>query len=106
MEYSDFPYPFDTPLFPTNVAVKDYLHAYAKELENRGIIRYNSEITKVIRCTKNYNKKWKVIIRNTTGSIETTYWDTVIVATGTFANPVIPKKIRTERAWENHYQAL
>ncbi|KAI6708512.1 thiol-specific monooxygenase [Diplocarpon mali] len=91
MQYEGINYPARTPLFPRNTVVKKYLQDYARELEDRNIIQYNSEVTLVKYRTKDYNKKWQVNVKNpTTGRVEETHWDAVVVALGTFGRPDIP----------------
>jgi cation diffusion facilitator CzcD-associated flavoprotein CzcO len=65
MRYSDFPYQEETALFPKNPSLARYLHAYARDLEERGTIEYNTEVIKVCRrLTAGPNQlKWEVEIR-------------------------------------------
>ncbi|EKD19712.1 thiol-specific monooxygenase [Drepanopeziza brunnea f. sp. 'multigermtubi' MB_m1] len=105
MQYEGVEYPKDTALFPENTVVQEYLQSYARELHDRGIIRYGEEVTLVRHRQKDYNKKWQVECRKVFGRrtkhrkttdkseympTETTWWDAVVVALGTFAQPDIP----------------
>ncbi|KAL2060914.1 hypothetical protein VTL71DRAFT_8966 [Oculimacula yallundae] len=101
MQYTGVPYPDNTPLFPRNTVVKDYLQAYAKELEDRNIIKYNCDITAVEICYDKSGieglfedsamKKWQVTLNNAkTIFEESSLWDAVVVAVGTFTKPNVP----------------
>ncbi|TVY44217.1 Thiol-specific monooxygenase [Lachnellula subtilissima] len=95
MEYSGVPYPEDTPLFPTNTAVAKYLHDYARELEDRGIIKYNSRVINIRRCQHQARNIWQVTVQlvgRGGGMEELKYYDDVIVVLGTFTKPHVPDK--------------
>lgn len=93
MEYTNVPYPRDTPLFPKNTSVTDYLHKYARELEERGIMRYNQSVFKVRYRQKNYEKQWEIMFQRTGKKKEATeveFFDAVVVALGTFTQARVP----------------
>ncbi|PVH81033.1 FAD/NAD(P)-binding domain-containing protein [Cadophora sp. DSE1049] len=98
MQYDGVPYPPHTPLFPRNSVVKDYLHEYAKSLESKNMVRYNSEVTLVKHGQKDYHRKWKIDVKvTTTGSVKTFWFDCVVVALGTFTQPSVPAMFEVQR---------
>ncbi|KAG7752927.1 hypothetical protein KL911_003032 [Ogataea haglerorum] len=101
MEYSGFPFPKDTPLFPTKQQVLDYMKRYAKDVEPH--IRFNTNVVSV-RYRPNEEKKWLVTYRpvcdETEGGLKfsaahpdkTEHFDAVLVASGHYELPYVPEK--------------
>ncbi|TVY81335.1 Flavin-containing monooxygenase FMO GS-OX4 [Lachnellula suecica] len=92
MEYSDFPYPKNTPLFPKNTVVANYLRSYARELEERGSIRYDTKVNMVkLRRHKGNDNMWEVVCEHTgSKAVTLEYYHSVVVASGFFTKPRVP----------------
>jgi len=84
--YSDFPWPEDTQAFPKHNEVYRYLKAYAKHFEVLPHIRFRSRVTQL-----DYNKSQWLIRWRTDAVDHEQISDGVIVATGVFSQPYLPR---------------
>ncbi|CAF3299671.1 unnamed protein product [Rotaria socialis] len=87
---SEFPWPKDTPLFPSQREVYQYLLNYADQSLPKEVFRFNTHVLNVTygndKSTVEYSTKL-----NKKSSYE--QYDFVIVASGFFDCPYIPKEI-------------
>eukprot|EP01132_Coremiostelium_polycephalum_P000260 gene260-343_t len=84
--FSDFPWQPGTADFPSHEAVRNYLIAYADHFGLKPHIHVDSEVTQV----KRVNKKWQITWKEA-GKKRQQKFDFVIVATGMFSKPYLPK---------------
>ncbi|CAI7630317.1 unnamed protein product [Penicillium glandicola] len=90
MQFTEYPFPEDTALFPPHAVVKDYLHRYADEL--LPYIRLQSLILDVNLSKKHPKPEWSVTWRDLkTNEILVEQFDAVIVANGHHNDPYIPE---------------
>lgn len=90
MQFTEFPFPTGTSLFPTHAVVKTYLHRYAEELQP--FIRLQSMILDVTILKKRSKPEWTVTWRDLkTDQISVEQFDAVVVANGHHNDPYIPK---------------
>ncbi|KAF7729235.1 hypothetical protein EC973_004765 [Apophysomyces ossiformis] len=85
MAYRDFPFPKDTPLFPSHDLVLAYLRLFAKHFQLETMIRFHSCVTRAERLSGG----WVLSIEDATHRYVETF-DAVIVATGHYSIPHIP----------------
>jgi thioredoxin reductase len=83
MAYSDFPMPYDYPMFPHHSDIIEYFENYVEHFKLREHITFNTSVTDVIR---NSDGSYKVILDNRK-SYDYQY---VIVANGHHWNPRFP----------------
>lgn len=83
--YPDFPWPENTPIFPTTQQMYDYLHAYAQYYQLNQHINFGCDVVKV----ESNNNKW-IVHWKKDGILHQKTFDALIVATGKFACPHIP----------------
>ena len=96
MRLSDHEWPSETPLFPSPSQVDKYLVEYAKKFGLDSHIRLNHKV-EFVRCLESLNKSWEVRFRNMqTNEINTEIFDYLIVASGSFQSPYIPKHLNVE----------
>jgi len=86
--YTDFPYPENSPAFPTAVEVQDYLESYASNFQLLSRIRLRTKILTVTRNEK--DSKWIAHFQNLDGSKNTTEFDKVAICSGAWGKPKIP----------------
>ncbi|KAI8969403.1 hypothetical protein BD414DRAFT_471171 [Trametes punicea] len=84
MSYTSFPFPPETPLFPSASTVLAYLHDYAKTFELYAHIRFNIPVLSVHWNTD--SQKWDVTVSDN----EVLQFDLIIVANGHYRIPRIP----------------
>ncbi|MDP9096430.1 MAG: NAD(P)-binding domain-containing protein [Pseudomonadota bacterium] len=87
--YRDFPFPADSPLYPTHDGVCRYLQAYAERFDLRRHIRFRSRVADVSRS----GHGWRVTVSD--GSAAD--FDAVVVASGHQAVPKHPE-------WRNDFK--
>ncbi|KAI3199141.1 hypothetical protein DTO012A9_1606 [Penicillium roqueforti] len=90
MQFTEYPFPAASALFPAHTVVRDYLHRYAEEL--LPYIRLNSLILDVTLSKKHPRPEWTVTWRDLqTNEILVEQFDAVVVANGHHNDPYIPK---------------
>jgi cation diffusion facilitator CzcD-associated flavoprotein CzcO len=85
--FSDFPWPQDTPTFPSAAHVGEYLSAYAQRYLPPGVLLLGCRVTSVRRSEA--DEKWWVTWQ-TGNRQETASFDYFILACGFFSEPYIP----------------
>lgn len=104
--FSDFPWPPDTPTFPSSADMSRYLHEYADEHISPDCFLYNCQVTKITSLSNNL--RGDVIGNTNSGDLgyRVEWTDTtsktfhmkdfggVIVATGFFSKPFYPPGIK------------
>ena len=88
MALSDYPFPETCPDFPGRAQVLEYLNNYVDHFRLREHIQLN---TKVEQVTPYEQNKWKVTVRSTDGAKKEESFDAVIVCSGLYRHPTIPK---------------
>lgn len=88
--FSDFPWPEETPMFPTAEELLAHLTAYAKHFELEPHIRFGREVTLV---SPNPEGLWEVTTTDRSES-ETSTFKYVVVCSGIFSSPWIPPSFR------------
>jgi cation diffusion facilitator CzcD-associated flavoprotein CzcO len=91
MQYSDFAFPDDIMLFPTRELVLEYLEEYAKEVLH--LVKFNTQVVQICpREAGTLGCGWMVETRDLlTGKTIRMCYDAVVVASGHFSEPFIPK---------------
>ena len=84
--FSDFPWKANTDYFPNQQDVYNYLNDYATHFQLHRYVRLNSEVIQV----KSSQKKWLVSWVEA-GKKQQEKFDFVIVASGMFSKPYLPK---------------
>ncbi|CEP21518.1 unnamed protein product [Cyberlindnera jadinii] len=85
MAYNNYPFPKDTPLFPTHSQILDYIVDYSKGIEDR--VKFNTSVTKVTPV----DDKWAVTSHDSVSDqLETNIYDAVCIAVGHYEQPFIP----------------
>ncbi|OAA56305.1 thiol-specific monooxygenase [Niveomyces insectorum RCEF 264] len=96
MNYSDLPFPDDTPLFPHHTAVNAYLHVYAKDVQPFLHLETQVVSAKKIKlsgasgppCPK---AVWELKLLDLRNQIQrTVQYDAVLVASGHYNDPFVP----------------
>jgi dimethylaniline monooxygenase (N-oxide forming) len=86
--YTDFPYPKNSPAFPTALQVHKYLESYADEFD---LLPHIHLQTKVLRVTRNDDDtKWTVHLQERNGSETATDFDKVAVCSGEWGKQRMP----------------
>lgn len=89
MQFSDFPFPAGTALFPSHVVVKEYLHRYAEDL--RDLIKFQTLVLDVSVSARYPRIEWTVTWRDLqTNQVSEAKFDAVIVANGHHNDPNVP----------------
>lgn len=85
MEFPKFHYPENTPSFPSQKIVLDYLKSYIKEFNLGQYIKFHHKVEKVIPI----NDKWNVTFTNLANGHETLtgIYDAVFVCSGSLSSP-------------------
>ncbi|GAB4222911.1 MAG: hypothetical protein Tsb005_16230 [Gammaproteobacteria bacterium] len=83
--FSDFPWPFDADMFPTQVQLRQYLYQYAVHFKLLPHIRFNSTVVSL----KQHDQQWLAQWRNYTFDHQQSF-KLVIVASGFFSEPYMP----------------
>jgi len=81
--YKDFPFPPDAPLYPDHWQLTRYLEAYADRFDLRGLIRFNTPVTRV---SPDADGGW--LVEDGRGGSEG--FDTVVVGSGHQSMPSHP----------------
>lgn len=84
--FSDFPWPANTDLFPTQAAMYDYLKRYAKHFNIDNNIHLNAKVNGVKR---NDDNSWQIAWREG-NELKNEKFDFVTIASGIFSKPYIP----------------
>jgi len=87
--FSDFPMPPDYPEWPSGAQMHAYLDAYATQFGLRPCIRFQTETLSVSRQVG--QPGWSVLLRGADVGVQTEHFDRVVVATGQFSQPRMPR---------------
>ncbi|KAI1631511.1 hypothetical protein F4809DRAFT_646322 [Biscogniauxia mediterranea] len=99
MEFSDYPWPSNTPVFPSRQQVHNYIQEYGKGIS----VCCNSEVVDVYLRTRIHPTDWNVKIRSTTtGKVNEKEFHAIVIATGTFNTPFEPEYSGLA-AWKDKY---
>ncbi|KAG0170057.1 hypothetical protein DFQ28_002595 [Apophysomyces sp. BC1034] len=85
MAFRDFPFPENTPMFPSHDQVLEYLQSFANHFELRSMIRFESCITRAEHLADG----WRVSVTDRNRQYEEEF-DAIVVATGHYSVPHIP----------------
>jgi len=85
--FSDYPFDDDVDAFPTWQQMDKYLNGYCDHFDLRSHIRLNSRITNVTR----EEMKWVLEVSSKEAPAKLEKFDRVVVATGSFVQPKVPK---------------
>ncbi|CAB3245987.1 unnamed protein product [Arctia plantaginis] len=88
MEFGGFPFPDGTVSFPSGVCFYKYLQAFARHFDLMKDIQLNSQVTWVQWTGEDWNLTYT---KSDTKNNVTEQCDFVVVASGEFNNPYIPK---------------
>ncbi|KAM3962560.1 flavin-dependent monooxygenase FMO1 [Aphomia sociella] len=88
MEFTGFPFPDDTPSYPTGTCFYKYLKLFAKQFDLMKSIQLRSYVTSIKRAGDRWNVTY---MRTDTRDNHTEVCDFVVVSTGEYSNPVWPK---------------
>ncbi|UJR13464.1 hypothetical protein I4U23_000478 [Adineta vaga] len=86
---SDYSWPNDTSLFPSQEEVYTYLSNYIQQSLPNDVFRFNTHVTNISR----FNNKWKIQLCAQDNSMTVEEFDFVIIASGFFSSPHISDKI-------------
>jgi dimethylaniline monooxygenase (N-oxide forming) len=84
--FSDFPWPTNTPLFPSRDEFCAYFQNYAEKFDLKSHISLQSEVTHVRRSGDKWIVEWRL-----NGSSNVLEFDYLVVASGIFSKAVHPK---------------
>jgi hypothetical protein len=87
MAYGSFPFPAETPLYPSAMVVLSYLNAYADQFDLRRFIRLNTGVEAMFWDAEQHS--WNVTL-STGDCID---FDAVIVANGHYSRPRYPRTL-------------
>ncbi|CCD24004.1 N,N-dimethylaniline monooxygenase NDAI_0C03440 [Naumovozyma dairenensis CBS 421] len=102
MQFSGFPFGEHIRKFPTRNDVYDYLRSYYKRFivnNERVQIHFNNEVTGI----KKVKNEWEVTIKDEEDVLK---FDYVVIATGHFTEPNIPKGIPNLEHWFTNKHAF
>ena len=88
-QLSDLPYPEDTPMFPLNHQVFNYLKDYASKFNLLPHIRFDCKVTRLEKVVDEEETRYRVSWRKE-GKEETGVFPFVVVAAGMFSQPHLP----------------
>lgn len=89
MRYSDKPFPADVQVLPHHSVVKKYLEEYADDVTDH--IKFETQVLDV-RPNGSGSSNWEIMTKDLrTGMKKTDVYDAVVVASGHFDVPYIPK---------------
>ena len=98
MAFSDYPFPENSPIFPSHEHVWDYLDSYAEHFSLKQFINFNVEVTKVHYdyANKNWIVETQYVAKTDHGDYERSprddiAFDYVMVSTGIMRRPFIPQ---------------
>jgi cation diffusion facilitator CzcD-associated flavoprotein CzcO len=80
--YAEFPMPRSYPDFPSREQMLAYLRSYSEAFSLRGLIRFNTEVTRVVPVTPDGVGGWDVTMTTPEGGVETRRYAGVAVCNG------------------------
>lgn len=91
--FSDFPHPDETSLFPKANEIASYLERYSHRFGLDRHIRFGHRVTAIKQTKSGWLIQWQ------NGDSEgSQHFDRVIIASGFFATPIIPKGVKLSKA--------
>ena len=86
--FADFPWPPQSPLFPSSGDVFNYLLAYAEKFDLLKHVRFNAEVIKIEQPSNDDdNDKWQITLSDQ--SVES--FDYCVISTGFNSRPILPQ---------------
>jgi dimethylaniline monooxygenase (N-oxide forming) len=90
--FTDFPWPNQSPIFPTAKEIKEYLQSYIHHFKLTKHLKMKTKVEKIELLS---NEKWKVSFMssdstNSNNAIESKVFDSVIIASGRHHEPKMP----------------
>ncbi len=92
--FSDFSYPKDASIFPSTHETNHYLLNYAKRFDLTKLIRKDTCVT---HANFTENQAWQICSTNSNHAVSTETFDALIVASGMFSIPSLPKFKNTNK---------
>lgn len=89
MQFRDFPFPPDSPVFPTHRQVLDYIQSFAEHYNLLPLVRFNTTVV----CAEPIGKTWQITStewKQGMPNTKTEEYDAVVVASGHYIVPYIP----------------
>jgi cation diffusion facilitator CzcD-associated flavoprotein CzcO len=86
--FSDHDYPEGTAMFPTNQEVHAYLRSYADRFGVSVCVRSSTRVEEIAPLPEN---RWSIRSMNRNGRVTVDEFDHVVVASGRYNQPTIPK---------------
>lgn len=91
MNYSDFPFPEGSSLFPRHEAVANYLHDYARDIQHMLTLETQVVSVQKVRTDVSSAPYWELcLLELKTNGRRKAQFDAVVVATGHYSDPFIP----------------
>ena len=93
LNFSDFPFPDDWPLFLPHFKVQEYLENYAQHFSLHTHINFQHEVVQISKSEDfQRNGKWIIKVRNgLTGELKEEVYDAVMVCAGLHKKKTLPK---------------
>ncbi|KKA03626.1 hypothetical protein D499_0A00930 [Hanseniaspora uvarum DSM 2768] len=108
MEYNNFPFPDNTPLFPKRDTVLEYLKSFAQGYEE--YVSFNTEVLDIVydKDTKKYRAKILEypFLDKGKATWDPVEYDSVVVASGNYDAPYIPHKEGLKEWFEHHENTI
>ncbi|CAI8504420.1 unnamed protein product [Hanseniaspora opuntiae] len=105
MEYNNYPFPENTPLFPTRDTVLEYLKSFSKGYEEH--VSFNTEVLDVVYDKESKKYKAKILeypfLDQQKATWDPVEYDSVVIASGNYDAPHIPNK-EGIKEWFNKYE--
>ena len=87
--YEDFPFPDDTPDYPSHDHLRQYFQAYSRHFGVHDKTRYHTEVLKAEPAAD--GSGWSITSRNADGTSTTEHFDVLMVSNGHHWNPKLPE---------------
>ena len=107
MQVCGFPFPFKpSGVFPTRNEICKYIELFIQHYNLSSYIQYQTKVIQVRPTTplQPTKTKWQVTTINQNNIQHTQMFDAVIVASGQFNVPKLPKCLQAKRLTNSHYQ--
>ncbi|KAI9674610.1 MAG: hypothetical protein M1829_003692 [Trizodia sp. TS-e1964] len=90
MQFSDFPFPKETQLYPGHRTVLAYIESYAREL--LPLIQFSAKVLNIEPgASQGQQPNWRLQVKDlVSSSIKEESYDAIVIASGHFAVPYIP----------------
>ena len=88
--FSDFPWPEDSPIFPTAEELHIYVERYAKHFNIFPHISFNCEVVDIAKKDDGGKTMYEISWKDKGKTLKKQVFQYIAIAAGIFANPVIP----------------